>query len=553
MSTNPSYLTQNKYGVYYFQLRIPVEHQIPGKRSLIRKSLYTKDRKTALEKARKLWVKMSNSNFDWENSAKDIDRKLNTGKRVYARLEAIDGDDPVEVEGFLDSLSYAENEALQAYTAYLNGLKEARKQEALEPINKPIIVQTIPSAATTPATIEPPAPVVNQSTNDGSLRLSEIAEKWIEYNTKVNTKGKWSASTLKAYKPKIATFIEFIGDVPAGQVTKKLVRDNFATLLHKLPKNLNTSRVFKDKRGNLLPVDEIIEIADARNMERISGKTIETYAATVKSFLRWADKNDYAPSSLHLVLEDYTNISTEDKRDKAFNEWEIKRMFESDELTNGEWFHMPYRHWIPFILLYTGCRLGEVAQLQTNQVRWVREHRTWVFDFTDEGIRQTLKTKNSQRTVPVHNDLVQLGFVNYVKERKSSGAIQLFDGMKPTGMDTWGRPFSRWFNGYTSSSGYYTPGFLDRLGLATNETRVRNTKSFRHMIANMSKQNSTVDSKPRWDYEIWCEITGHSSGSRKTVRNEVYEQDFNLKSKVQEMNKLQFKNLDMSRIKKWGQ
>ena len=61
----PSYLFQNRFGVYYFRCRIPndVKKEYHSNKTEIRKSLRTKDFRTALNCARRLWVQMTDNAF----------------------------------------------------------------------------------------------------------------------------------------------------------------------------------------------------------------------------------------------------------------------------------------------------------------------------------------------------------------------------------------------------------------------------------------------------------------------------------------------------------
>ena len=53
-----------------------------------------------------------------------------------------------------------------------------------------------------------------------------------------------------------------------------------------------------------------------------------------------------------------------------------------------------WRHWIPLIALFTGARLGEIAQLLTDDVRQLHGH--WVFHITEEGDdEKNVKTEGS--------------------------------------------------------------------------------------------------------------------------------------------------------------
>jgi integrase len=97
--------------------------------------------------------------------------------------------------------------------------------------------------------------------------------------------------------------------------------------------------------------------------------------------------------------------------------------------------------------LYSGARLGELAQLLTDDVKQVDGH--WVFHITEEGCTaKTTKTKGSERIVPIHSQLINLGFLDFHLERVLSEERRLFPEIiaDKRGQIS-GRP-SKWFGKY---------------------------------------------------------------------------------------------------------
>src|SRR5690606_2002345 len=63
------------------------------------------------------------------------------------------------------------------------------------------------------------------------------------------------------------------------------------------------------------------------------------------------------------------------------------------------------KRWVPWLMAYTGARVGEVAQLRKQDVRRVGQH--WEITITPEaGVVKGGKF----RSVPLHPHLVELGF-----------------------------------------------------------------------------------------------------------------------------------------------
>lgn len=87
--------------------------------------------------------------------------------------------------------------------------------------------------------------------------------------------------------------------------------------------------------------------------------------------------------------------------------------------------------WMPLILLTTGVRPEEAAQLLVSDFEFDDEAGEWWLRITDEvshpvkGIR-TLKTKSARRGFVVPELLINLGLIDYVNHLKSEGQLALF-------------------------------------------------------------------------------------------------------------------------------
>lgn len=87
------------------------------------------------------------------------------------------------------------------------------------------------------------------------------------------------------------------------------------------------------------------------------------------------------------------------------------------------------KRWVPWICAYTGARVGEIAQLRSQDVRQEEGH--WIFFITPDA--GTVKNKEA-RNIPVHQHLVDQGFLEFVS--KADGGYLFIDvkqGMKPRG------------------------------------------------------------------------------------------------------------------------
>lgn len=107
-------------------------------------------------------------------------------------------------------------------------------------------------------------------------------------------------------------------------------------------------------------------------------------------------------------------------------------------------------YWIPLLGLFTGARLGELCQLRVIDV--INEEGIDLLRLTDEGELQSIKSDSGHRSVPLHSELVRLGFLDYVATIKATGADSLWPALrlregKPSGF------YSNWFGTYRRGLG----------------------------------------------------------------------------------------------------
>jgi integrase len=79
---------------------------------------------------------------------------------------------------------------------------------------------------------------------------------------------------------------------------------------------------------------------------------------------------------------------------------------------------LPDFYWGPLVALFTGARAEEIASLDLEQI--YPENGIWIIDIL-EG-----KTENAVRKVPLHDQLLALGFVEYVQCLQKAGYKKLF-------------------------------------------------------------------------------------------------------------------------------
>lgn len=109
-------------------------------------------------------------------------------------------------------------------------------------------------------------------------------------------------------------------------------------------------------------------------------------------------------------------------------------------------------YWMPILGLYQGCRREELGQMTVGDVKSIDGIDCLVVtDLDDEGNLQAdgskqLKNKSSRRQLPLHPQVVDLGFLDYVERIRQQGHTHLFPNLKQRKdgkrTDDFGRAFS---------------------------------------------------------------------------------------------------------------
>jgi integrase len=93
-----------------------------------------------------------------------------------------------------------------------------------------------------------------------------------------------------------------------------------------------------------------------------------------------------------------------------FSDSELTLLLKSAKKEPTKW-----KKWVIYLGIYTGARRGELVQLRMSDVKFDEKTKRYYLLITDEHESQNLKSVNSKRKIPIHNALVDAGFIKYVK------------------------------------------------------------------------------------------------------------------------------------------
>lgn len=155
----------------------------------------------------------------------------------------------------------------------------------------------------------------------------------------------------------------------------------------------------------------------------------QSYIGGKTGFFAWAMNSGYYPQGDN-PASGHVTYSIREKRNrrklgfKAFDAHQVGVLFSPvafDTLS-------PPARWAALLGLYTGARASEVGQLLTSDI--FQKDGVLCLQISDEGEHQKVKTEGSLRTLPLHPDLLELGFEQWVDGLRASGAERLFPHAK---------------------------------------------------------------------------------------------------------------------------
>ena len=334
------------------------------------------------------------------------------------------------------------------------------------------------------------------------------------------------ADTLAYSRACIRTFADSLPPgFPASAITKKEVREWY-DLLRLLPVKAAEVTAFKG-----MDIRAIVAANEKLKRPVISRKTANKYLSALGGFCRWLTRRG--------VLDANPTDGLYDKIDKSrrpvgsYSDAQLQAIFGSPlfntcagdgaEHKPGDVRIRDWRFWLPLVALFTGCRMGEIAQLLVEDVRQL--HGQWTLYVTDDGGdgSKSLKTGTSRRVIPVHSDLAAIGFLKFRERQAAAGHKRLFPEIKPDARGQISGNPSRWYGRY-----------LQRIKV--KHDRTINFHSYRHRFADQCREAGYLDSEFGF-------ILGHADQGAGTTRGYGTIPEGNLARRIEIIEAVKFRGL----------
>lgn len=431
--------------IYYFRRVIPVELRsaFGGKREFM-ETLGTKDR---AEAKRLIPARTSASERELQNAqvrlasppnasvSPSTSISVRVGRRELEHLEWLEentafqeqiDDEREELEEALEPASSAMKARLQAPLGTLDPSDAAVKLMLMERDDE--VASLKARLAIIDVQSLDPIPVSNDAQGVASASGSLVTSSTVFLSPDIINL--WASERSVQLKTKEASaavvrwFYECVGRIAVSDITRKDVL------------------AFKDKL-----------VADGQGSANINTKL-----SRLRTLLQWAHDNDYAASNVAQSIKVKDGGSPADRR-KPFDLAALNAVFGSPVFKAG---YRPVQgrgeaaYWLPLLALFTGARMEELGQLRNSDVREISfpdasgtMQSAWFLDITadaDEGLR--LKTASSERSVPIHATLIDLGFLGYIAHVKAAGHVRAFPDLKPGAYGRLTAKWGEWFGRY---------------------------------------------------------------------------------------------------------
>ncbi|WP_246212537.1 site-specific integrase [Marivivens donghaensis] len=297
----------------------------------------------------------------------------------------------------------------------------------------------------------------------------------------------WAAKTTGQNRAYLNILVEYFGpDRLLAMITKQDASE-VKKVLQALPASRNTKPKLK-----AVPLMQVIK---EPGHKKIAAKTINSHIQMFKMFFDWAERHGHSPHTLFEGMKVKKDKASESER-KPFTPDQARLIYTELTRNPSGLVRKDSHKWGMLLGMFTGARLNEICQLDIADVK--QDGDTWFLNITDEGDdTKSVKSKAGRRKVPLHSELIRLGFLDFVDSRRNG--TRLFPDYSYSANGGYGRNLGRWCN----------ESFLPKLGIKQPGLVFH---SLRHTVVTRLGQANVPEPI------IQC-IVGHA---RSGVTQEVY-------------------------------
>lgn len=294
--------------------------------------------------------------------------------------------------------------------------------------------------------------------NKNYITFSQLISEFEKFESKRRA---WKPKTLDQFRAESALLLELIGDRDLSEINRRDTINDCWTVLQKYPSNRR--KKYKDT-----PLKEILK---KKNYHVIDTRTINRHMGRLSDLIRFAIKEELLDSNTNHAEGKQIQIKRLpiDERE-PFDKKDIQNLVNA---ICTQRISKPDRFWALLVSLFQGFRPSEIYKLTESSI--VEQDGITCFDLLSVGAGNS-KTKAGRRIVPIHEKLIEFGFVRWAGTKKG----KLFSGTSDN--------FGDWFNRNESAA----KGF--KVKYVTTEPK-KVLYSFRHSFSDELKRSGIEEHK----------------------------------------------------------
>jgi len=479
MDDRETYLRKSRAGVFHFRRRVPDNLRPILMKAEVHRSLRTRNYRDALVLCRAC--------------AEEYERYFQYVRRRYAVSEKDDelyklakqtSRHDLTLTGFSIPTPYGnisvdsvqldpdkqEAEMLLYDKVLESTIKQAAKLSGAVPVAS--APATVPTATTyVPAKLCSFAKLIEQF-----IRNQKDSKSWSSPKTETGNRGTF------------ALFQRFFGDRQVHLYSRADAQD-FRGYLQKIPAGWMRQKDTRD-----LTYEAVIKL----DKPKLTSNAVRDHLIRMNAIFQFAKVNDF----VNINIFEGVNVKKQDVNRGPWSKEELEILFAKSNFQTFIEPHSRTHYWVPLVAAFTGARRSELFYLTPADI--CKKFGIWTIDINANG-KKVLKNSGSARLIPIHERLIDLGFLDYVEmKRKQNPNAELFDG----------------YDIYEGQAGYkFSDSFGDWLQSVTSRLPqeqqllfedYRGLHSFRHLFIRETREIGIPE-------EISERLSGHA-GRRGTIR-----------------------------------
>lgn len=287
----------------------------------------------------------------------------------------------------------------------------------------------------------------------------------------------WAPSTHQKFDAVSAVLLDILGpSLKLSAIDREVGRD-LHKVLHDLPPNYKKRRQLAG-----LSAREAAAVGREKGLPKLGRKTLEDYLNHISSVFEFAVHEDLIKGN---PVKGLKATATKTDADRVpFTQSDLVKLFSAPIFTgcvdDEKSWREPARtqvrrgrYWVPLVALHTGMRLNEVCCLRKGDIKF--EGSVRYIEVSDSGGRR-LKTENARRVIPMHPQLLKLGFWDWVQSTPGGDDADLFPELQMDAKGSRTNVFSKWFGRLRKSVGITDAG--------------KTFHSFRHLFTDLLREAS---------------------------------------------------------------